>query len=94
MPMHPYTEALLSAIPVPDPIEEEKRQRIVLTGDLPSPAAPPTGCHFHPRCPRAQLLGNPEICSTVAPPLEAKASGHLVACHFATERPEVKGALI
>jgi oligopeptide/dipeptide ABC transporter ATP-binding protein len=94
LPMHPYTEALLSAIPVPDPNEEEKRQRIVLTGDLPSPAAPPSGCHFHPRCPRAQLLGNPEICHTEAPPLEAKASGHLVACHFATERPEVKGDLI
>ncbi len=83
MPLHPYTEALLSAIPIPDPVAEEKRQRIVLTGDIPSPANPPSGCHFHPRCPRAQKLGNPEICRTVSPPLELKTAGHYAACHFA-----------
>ena len=93
-PLHPYTAALLSAIPIPDPLEEEKRQRIVLTGDLPSPASPPRGCHFHPRCPRAQVLGNPEICRTESPPLAAKATGHLVACHFADEHPERQGALL
>lgn len=83
MPLHPYTEALLSAIPVPDPIKEAQRKRIVLTGDIPSPANPPSGCHFHPRCPRAQAMGNPEICRTVDPPLELKAAGHYAACHFA-----------
>ncbi len=83
MPMHPYTQALLSAIPVPDPVAEEKRHRVVLTGDIPSPANPPPGCHFHPRCPKAQAMGNPEICRTVSPPLETKATGHIVACHFA-----------
>lgn len=88
MPLHPYTEALLSAIPIPDPIAEEQRRRIVLTGDIPSPANPPSGCHFHPRCPRTQALGNPEICRTVTPPLESKAAGHLAACHFADQRPE------
>lgn len=86
MPLHPYTEALLSAIPVPDPLVEEKRQRIVLTGDIPSPANPPAGCHFHTRCPRTQALGNPEICRTVVPPLELKAAGHYAACHFANEK--------
>jgi oligopeptide transport system ATP-binding protein len=85
MPLHPYTEALLSAIPLPDPVAEERRKRIVLTGDIPSPASPPSGCHFHPRCPRAQAMGNPEICRTVDPPLELKATGHLAACHFANQ---------
>jgi oligopeptide/dipeptide ABC transporter ATP-binding protein len=85
MPMHPYTQALLSAIPLPDPIAEEQRHRVVLTGDIPSPANPPSGCHFHPRCPRAQAMGNPEICRTVSPPLETKATGHVVACHFADQ---------
>jgi oligopeptide/dipeptide ABC transporter ATP-binding protein len=82
MPLHPYTEALLSAIPIPDPVAEAQRQRIVLTGDIPSPANPPAGCHFHPRCPRAQARGNPEICRTVEPQLEMKQGGHLAACHF------------
>ncbi len=84
-PLHPYTKSLLSAIPLPDPVEEEKRQRIVLSGDIPSPASPPSGCHFHNRCPLAQLKGNPEICRTVSPPLEMKPGGHMAACHFAGE---------
>jgi oligopeptide/dipeptide ABC transporter ATP-binding protein len=75
-PIHPYTEALLSAVPVPDPVVERTRKRIVLSGDVPSPIAPPTGCHFHPRCRFAT-----EICSREEPPLVQHASGHLAACH-------------
>lgn len=68
---HPYTEALLSAIPVPDPKEERARQRVVLTGDVPSPASPPTGCFFHPRCPRRGDLSDPTQCESEAPALES-----------------------
>ncbi|MFA5311831.1 MAG: oligopeptide/dipeptide ABC transporter ATP-binding protein [Methanomassiliicoccales archaeon] len=74
-PMHPYTEALLSVIPVPDP--DMKRQRIVLAGDVPSPANPPSGCRFHTRCRYRQ-----DICETIEPPLLDKGTGHFVACHF------------
>ncbi|MDD1768473.1 MAG: ATP-binding cassette domain-containing protein [Methanomassiliicoccales archaeon] len=74
-PMHPYTEALLSVIPVPDP--DLKRDRIVLTGDIPSPANPPAGCRFHTRCRYREA-----ICEEKDPPLEDKGGGHLVACHF------------
>jgi peptide/nickel transport system ATP-binding protein/oligopeptide transport system ATP-binding protein len=74
-PLHPYTQALMSAIPVPNP--KLKRQRIVLAGDVPSPLNPPSGCRFHPRCPLAV-----EICKRVDPPFEQKTPDHWVACHL------------
>ena len=77
-PRHPYTNSLLSAIPVPDPRKEKERRRIVLGGDVPSPASPPSGCHFHPRCPRAQ-----QYCAENAPPLEPQGNdGHRASCFF------------
>jgi oligopeptide transport system ATP-binding protein len=78
-PLHPYTKALLSSIPIPDPDLEAERQPILLTGEIPSPVNPPTGCRFHTRCPIAQF----PICSEQDPVLEDKATGHLAACHFA-----------
>ena len=84
-PLHPYTVALLSAIPIPDPAVEAKRRRIILKGDVPSPAAPPSGCRFHTRCWLRERLGNPERCTTEDPALRELATGHTVACHFAEE---------
>lgn len=76
-PLHPYTQALLSAVPIPDPDVEVKRSVIVIKGEIPSPINPPTGCVFHPRCPRAF-----DLCSNVIPELKDVNSGHLVACHL------------
>lgn len=85
-PLHPYTRALMSAVPVPDPLVEDRREQILLSGDLPSPAAPPAGCRFHTRCPWRQ----PERCDTERPQLRVLdlpgiPGTHKVACHFAEE---------
>jgi peptide/nickel transport system ATP-binding protein len=82
-PLHPYTKALMSAVPVPDPRVEDSRERILLTGDLPSPANPPPGCRFHTRCPWRQDT----LCDTDRPPLAESGTGHRVACHW-TEQIE------
>jgi peptide/nickel transport system ATP-binding protein len=88
LPLHPYTMALLSAIPIPDPEVELRRERILLTGDLPSPADPPPGCRFHTRCPYRQ----PTRCHDEVPELRQLRPGHTVACHWAEEiqRGQVK----
>jgi peptide/nickel transport system ATP-binding protein len=80
-PLHPYTIALLSAIPIPDPDVELKRRRILLSGDLPSPASPPPGCRFHTRCPYRQ----PSRCHDEEPVLRQLGTGHTVACHWAED---------
>jgi len=75
-PIHPYTEALLGAVPVPDPRENRARKRVAVTGEPPNPIDPPSGCVFHPRCPHAT-----DVCREVEPPLVRYANGHLAACH-------------
>jgi len=79
-PMHPYTQALLSAVPIPDPVAEERRRPVVLTGDVPSPVEPPSGCHFHDRCPAARE----GLCDVESPTLKEVRPGHWAACHLIT----------
>ena len=80
-PLHPYTQALMSAAPVPDPEPKIERQRIILEGDIPNPADPPTGCNFHTRCPFAKE----ERCPTEDPAFREVRPGHWVACHYAED---------
>jgi oligopeptide transport system ATP-binding protein len=77
-PLHPYTKALLSAVPIPDPVIEKRRERIILTGDVPSPINPPSGCHFHTRCPYMM----PDVCPKYDPVFADQGNGHYVACHL------------
>src|SRR5580700_7697934 len=85
---HPYTRALLSSIPVPDPRIQRGRRLVELSGEIPSPLNPPSGCLFHTRCPIAQVPG---ICADTVPPLELKPDGHLASCHFSDEvRTKIK----
>jgi oligopeptide transport system ATP-binding protein len=81
-PKHPYTKALLSAIPVPDPKVQRGRRLVELTGEIPSPLHPPSGCRFHTRCPIARV---PTPCAETEPPLEEKRHDHLAACHFSSD---------
>jgi oligopeptide/dipeptide ABC transporter ATP-binding protein len=85
-PKHPYTEALLSAIPIADPRHQRARERIVLKGDIPSPANPPPGCHFHTRCPFVM-----DICRVVDPPAFTCDDGAITFCHLHTEGPRLAG---
>jgi oligopeptide/dipeptide ABC transporter ATP-binding protein len=84
-PGHPYTRALLSAVPIPDPKTERRRKRVILTGDVPSPVNPPPGCRFHTRCWLYERLGRPEVCRTEEPPLRVIQPAHTAACHFAED---------
>ncbi len=90
-PRHPYTVALLSAVPDPDP--RVRKNPIVLRGDVPSPAAPPSGCRFHTRCWLREQLGNPENCVTQEPALREFSTGHRVACHWAEQLPQTLAAI-
>jgi oligopeptide transport system ATP-binding protein len=87
-PRHPYTRALLSAVPVPDPEVQSSRRPVPLSGELPSALSPPPGCRFHTRCPIAQVPG---ACSEVEPPLSSKGRDHLAACHFSDRVPALAG---
>jgi oligopeptide transport system ATP-binding protein len=85
-PLHPYTQALLSAIPIPDPVVEETRQRIILEGDVPSPVNPPVGCNFNTRCPVVM-----DVCHEKEPEFEDAGGGHWVAC-YRVSGPQRAGA--
>jgi oligopeptide/dipeptide ABC transporter ATP-binding protein len=87
-PRHPYTVSLLSAVPVPDPAAEARRERIILPGDPPNPAEPPPGCRFHTRCWLREQLGGPERCAVEEPAPRQVSAGHTAACHFTDEVPE------
>jgi oligopeptide/dipeptide ABC transporter ATP-binding protein len=91
-PVHPYTHSLMSAVPVPDPLKENRRERIPLTGDLPSPINPPSGCVFHTRCPKFRMQlsdSEKERCVAEVPLLELKRPGQQAACHYPEERADV-----
>jgi peptide/nickel transport system ATP-binding protein len=96
VPLHPYTIALPSAVPVANPELRDRRKRIILLGDVPSPINPPSGCRFHTRCWLRKQLGNPERCATERPALRDVRPGHGVACHFAEHLmdPERRDKLI
>jgi oligopeptide/dipeptide ABC transporter ATP-binding protein len=81
-PKHPYTGALLSAVPIPDPVKGRERKSVVLEGDVPSPMNPPSACRFHPRCPRF----HEGVCDVEEPPLYPMGDGHLAKCHYPLER--------
>ena len=94
-PQHPYTHALMSAVPVPDPDKEQRRQRVLLTGDLPSPINPPSGCVFHTRCPLYRSVlseSQQERCRAEVPALGPVTPGHLVHCHFPQPRADIAAA--
>jgi peptide/nickel transport system ATP-binding protein len=90
-PTHPYTQALLSAVPIPDPVAERQRRRILVRGDLPDPANLPSGCHFRSRCPLFVELdtGRQQKCIDLDPALEEHVPGLQAACHWARERTVV-----
>jgi peptide/nickel transport system ATP-binding protein len=91
-PMHPYTHSLMSAVPIPDPQKENRRERILLVGDLPSPINPPSGCVFHTRCPKFRTVltdSEKQRCTGEVPPLELKAPAHFAACHYPEVRADI-----
>jgi oligopeptide/dipeptide ABC transporter ATP-binding protein len=85
LPGHPYTRSLLSAVPIPDPVRERNRTRVILRGDQPSPLAPPSGCRFHTRCWLYERLDQPAVCREQDPPQVALSPAHAAACHFAED---------